>query len=176
MRSYAIRGFPVATPSCATACGRSDLERTSHRCSDSKPLPECRDKWIIPPTTSPSPPRELAAYMPSATSCPIPGASMCASSRPRTLPPPSGNTFGPDVTEIARHDLYPAGHDLPEHSPGLHAAPSQFDHGGLERRGKESHPSGPGAKSLRPWISCPLSHLRRVALRSDRFARRQNSS
>jgi len=31
--------------------------------------------------------------------------------------------YGPDVTEIARHDLYPSGitgekHDLPEHSPG----------------------------------------------------------
>ena len=30
-RSYAIRGFPVATPSCVTACGRSGLERTSRR-------------------------------------------------------------------------------------------------------------------------------------------------
>jgi DNA replication protein DnaC len=34
----------------------------------------------------------------------------------------------------------------------------------------------PWAISLRPWISCPLSHLRKVDLRSDRFASRQNSS
>ena len=52
------------------------------------------------PTISLSPPKGVAAYMPSATFWLTPGASTCGLWRNRILPPPSGNTCGPSNTSM----------------------------------------------------------------------------